>query len=567
MTAPSQPPASSVNPPSPLLKVGRSGPLTGTCRVPGDKSISHRALLFGALCDGVVEVSGLGVGGDNVSTARAMSALGVPLTLSGDRARIQGLGFAGLRASSAPLDCGNSGTSIRLLLGLLAGRPFESVLHGDASLSRRPMGRVARPLQQMGATLEGRAQSERPGEIYPPVRVRGGQLSGIRYELPVASAQLKSALILAGLQARGPTELVEPELSRDHSERMLAHLGAPIRAFPQERRVLVEPDGWDGRLRAGPMLVPGDLSSAAFILVAAALVPGSDVTIENVGLNPTRTGVLDVLTAMGADLQVTSGDLAMGEPVGAIRIRHRPLRATAVSGALAVRAIDEIPALAVAAAAAQGSSHFSDLRELRVKESDRIVSIARELGRAGVRVDEEPEGFVVHGLQGRAPVGGTVRPDHDHRIAMAGAVLGLLSDQESLVPEEDIATSFPSFASTLRALGANLYATQRKLESKAGAEQGPAGDRGQADRGLLGVAVAQDQQHGVGHRGGGRHPEQGVRPVGTGFGRVAILDGALVVGRAPACGIRPSSSGHPGSGRCRLPGPPLRLHPPPTLRG
>jgi 3-phosphoshikimate 1-carboxyvinyltransferase len=443
---------------SSLLRVTRSGPLRGTCIVPGDKSISHRALLFGALCDGPVEISGLGLGGDNVSTARAMQALGVAIDLAGDRARVAGVGLRGLRAAAGPIDCGNSGTSIRLLLGLLAGQPFETVLEGDASLSRRPMGRVARPLAQMGAHLDGRRDPTRPEEIYPPVRVRGGALQGIRYALPVASAQLKSALILAGLQARGPTELTEPELSRDHSERMLRHLGAPIVADPASRRVTVNPDGWDGRLRAAPLLVPGDLSSAAFVFVAAALVPGSDVTVQNVGLNPTRAGVLDALLAMGADLEVTQTGEAMGEPVGQVRVRARPLRAADITGALALRSIDEIPALAVAAAAAEGVSRFGDLGELRVKESDRIASIARELGRAGVAVTEAPAGFSVQGLGGdvRGLAGGQVQADHDHRIAMSGAVLGLLAAEDTLVPEADIATSFPGFATTLAALGAPI---------------------------------------------------------------------------------------------------------------
>jgi 3-phosphoshikimate 1-carboxyvinyltransferase len=441
-----------------LLRVSRSGPLRGTCRVPGDKSISHRALLFGALCDGPVEISGLGLGGDNVSTARAMQALGVTIDLAGEQARVAGVGLRGLVASGQPIDCGNSGTSIRLLLGLLAGQPFETVLEGDASLSRRPMGRVARPLGQMGAAFDGRRDPTRPEEIYPPVRVRGGALQGIRYALPVASAQLKSALILAGLQARGPTELTEPELSRDHSERMLRHLGAPILADPGSHRVTVQPDGWDGRLRAAPLLVPGDLSSAAFLFVAAALVPGSDVTVQNVGLNPTRAGVLDALRAMGADLEVTQTGEAMGEPVGQVRVRARQLRAADITGALALRSIDEIPALAVAAAAAEGVSRFGDLRELRVKESDRIASIARELGRAGVAVTEEPAGFSIEGLGGGlgALAGGPVHADHDHRIAMSGAVLGLLAGDETVVQEEDIATSFPSFAATLAALGAPI---------------------------------------------------------------------------------------------------------------
>jgi 3-phosphoshikimate 1-carboxyvinyltransferase len=436
------------------LKVRRSGPLRGACRVPGDKSISHRALLFGALADGVVEARGLGRGGDNLSTAAALRALGVDVTVAGDEARVHGVGFAGLTAAAGALDCGNSGTTIRLLLGLLAGRPFETELVGDASLTWRPMKRVADPLRRMGATVDGRVDPARPGDVFPPLRVRGGALAGISYDLPVASAQLKSALVLAGLQARGTTTLREPGRSRDHTERMLRAMGAPIAVPADSGAVVVDPAGWNGRLRALPIVIPGDLSSATFLFVAAATVAGSDVTVENVGLNPTRAGALDVLAAMGADITIAPAGDAMGEPVGAVRVRASRLRGTRVAGELALRAIDEIPALAVAAALAEGQTVFADLAELRVKESDRIVAVARELRRAGVAVDERPDGFVVTGLDGRPPAGGTVRPEHDHRIAMAGAVLGLSGGDETVVPAADIATSFPTFADTLRALGA-----------------------------------------------------------------------------------------------------------------
>jgi 3-phosphoshikimate 1-carboxyvinyltransferase len=438
-----------------VLHVRRSGPLRGTCTVPGDKSISHRALLFGALADGPVEASGLGLGGDNLSTAAALRALGVDVRVEGSEARIQGAGFAGLTAPAAMLDCGNSGTSIRLIMGLCAGRPFQTELGGDASLSKRPMRRVADPLRKMGADIDGRRDPRRPDDIFPPLRVRGGALAGIRYDLPVASAQLKSALVLAGLQAKGRTELREPARSRDHTERMLRFLGAPI-SIDTRGAIVIDPDGWNGRLRAGRIVIPGDLSSAAFVLIAALTVPGSDVTIDNVGLNPTRAGVLDVLEAMGGDLDIVTTGEAMGEPVGRIRARASRLRGTQVSGELALRSIDEIPALAVAAACAEGDTTFADLAELRVKESDRIVAVARELRRAGVQVDERSDGLVVSGLAGRAPTGGTVTPEHDHRIAMAGAVLGLGSEDETLIPAADIATSFPSFATTLRQLGATL---------------------------------------------------------------------------------------------------------------
>jgi 3-phosphoshikimate 1-carboxyvinyltransferase len=459
-----RPPSAAAPPPSPppeeVLRARRSPALRGDCAVPGDKSISHRALLFGALCDGPVAISGLGRGGDNLSTARALAALGVEIDVdaAGAEARVVGVGFRGLRAAGHALDCGNSGTTIRLLTGLLAGQPYETTLEGDASLTRRPMRRLAEPLRQMGASVEGRAEPTRPGDIFPPLRVRGGALHGIAYQLPVASAQLKSALVLAGLQADGPSQLREPGLSRDHTERMLRFLGAPISSDAATGTVTVDPTGWGGRLTAAPITVPGDLSSAAFLIVAALILPGSEITVDGVGLNPTRTGILDALALMGAELEVTVTGTAMGEPVGRVRARATRLRGIDVRGALALRSIDEIPALAVAAAMATGPTVFADLKELRVKESDRIAALARELSRAGVTVEERPDGLVVEGLAGRPARGGIVRPEHDHRIAMAGAILGLGAEEgdETSVPAADIATSFPTFATTLRSLGAIL---------------------------------------------------------------------------------------------------------------
>ena len=440
-----------------ILRVGHSPALRGVCSVPGDKSISHRALLFGALCRGPVEIRGLGLGGDNASTAAALRSLGVPVHVSGSSALVEGRGFSGLIEAKAAIDCGNSGTTMRLFCGLLAGRPFETTLTGDPSLSRRPMGRVAKPLRLMGARVDGQRDPERPERLLPPLVIAGGNLRGISYALPVASAQLKSALVLAGLQASGKTCIEEPGLSRDHSERMLRFLGAPIHADAATRRVVVDPTGWNGELAASAVEVPGDLSSAAFLLVAAAVVPGSDVTVEQVGLNPTRTGVLDALQAMGANIDVAQTSEAMGEPVGRVRVRWaKGLRATRIAGDLALRSIDEIPALAVACALAEGRSEFADVGELRVKESDRIASITRELARAGIEVEQTSTGFCVSGTGGAPPKGGRVLPDRDHRIAMAGAVLGLLSDEETTVPSEDIGTSFPTFVEILQTLGANV---------------------------------------------------------------------------------------------------------------
>jgi len=442
----------------PMLRARRSPPLQGRCRVPGDKSISHRALLFGALCDGPIQIEGIGRGGDNTSTARALSALGAKIEFDGTRAHVQGVGFDGFSAATAALDCGNSGTTIRLMLGLLAGQPFSTRLMGDASLTRRPMLRLATPLRQMGATIEGRLDPAKPHEIYPPLTVTGAKLRGIETTLPVASAQLKSALVLAALQADGPSLIIEPGLSRDHTERMLRFLGAPLVADPAQHSVRVDPTGWNRKLKGDSLEVPGDLSSAAFVMVAASIIPGSDVLVEGVGLNPTRAGIIDALRAMGADLTVTITGDAMGEPVGTVRARAATLRGTRIDGLLALRSIDEIPALAMAAALADGTTVFADLKELRVKESDRIASLARELGRAGVTVVEQPDGLSIAGMAGRGGDlrGGVVQPMHDHRIAMSGAVLGLVADEETIIPAEEIATSFPSFAETLRSLGATL---------------------------------------------------------------------------------------------------------------
>ena len=317
------------------------------------------------------------------------------------------------------------------------------------------MGRVATPLRQMGAQIDGRSEPARPGDIFPPLRIHGGSLKGITYQLKVASAQLKSALILAALQARGRSALREPARSRDHTERMLGFMGAPI-SVDGTGAIVVDPDGWNGRLRPTRLTIPGDLSSATFLIVAALIVPGSDVTVEGVGLNPTRAGALDALRAMGAELDVEITGDAMGEPVGRMRARASRLRGTRIAGDLALRAIDEIPALAVAAACADGETVFADLAELRIKESDRIAALARELGRAGAAVTERPDGLSVVGLAGRPPKGGAVVPEHDHRIAMSGAILGLRGEDETTIPTADIGTSFPTFASTLATLGASI---------------------------------------------------------------------------------------------------------------
>ena len=408
-------------------------PLSGAARVPGDKSIGHRALMIGALCDGVVEITGLGGGEDNRSTAQILGQLGVRVEAAGDVVRVHGVGLDGLRPPERALDCGNSGTTMRLMLGVLAGQPFEASLVGDESLSRRPMRRVLDPLSRMGLeVLEARDGT------YPPLRVRGGRpTTAIDYASPIASAQVKSAVLLAGLFADGETTVTEPAPSRDHTERMLRWLGRP----PAAR----------------PLHVPGDLSSAAFLLAAALLVPGSAVTVRDVGVNPTRTGFLDVLLAMGADLRRAGPRERNLEPAADLTVRAGRLTGTEIAGALSVRAIDELPLVATLASRAAGATTIRDAAELRVKESDRIARTAAMLQSFGVPVDEHPDGLTVHGDPGRPLRPGHVDARGDHRIAMCGSLLALSAPPGTVVEgAESIASSFPTFHASLRALGASV---------------------------------------------------------------------------------------------------------------
>ncbi|HKB25292.1 MAG TPA: 3-phosphoshikimate 1-carboxyvinyltransferase [Methylomirabilota bacterium] len=417
--------------------------LEGTAQVPGDKSISHRAALLGALADGATEVHGYLEAEDCLRTIAAVQALGADVTRKGPgHYRIVGAGLHGLQEPGDVVDCGNSGTSARLLLGVLAGQPFWTMLTGDESLRRRPMGRVAEPLARMGATLVGRKDATRL-----PLAIKGlRRLRALAYVSPVASAQVKSAILLAGLYADGPVSVTEPARSRDHSERMLRRFGA--RLSVEGTTVTLTP----GELAATTVHVPGDVSSAAFLLVAGAIVGAGRVTVAGVGVNPTRTGVLDVLEAMGARLEGARGAAGdEGEPAASLTVGASPLRATAIGGALVPRLIDEVPALAVAAAVARGVTTITDAAELRVKESDRIAMLARELGKMGVRVEERPDGMAIAGPQRFR--GARVSSGGDHRMAMALAVAGLVADGETLVDDTAcVATSFPQFAETLNAL-------------------------------------------------------------------------------------------------------------------
>jgi 3-phosphoshikimate 1-carboxyvinyltransferase len=430
-----------------------AGDLAGRVRVPGDKSIGHRAVMLGAISSGVVEVTGLSQGADNGSTLAAIEQLGVAVERVGlDSLKIHGRGLRGLIAPRAALDCGNAGTGMRLLCGILAGQSFDCTLVGDESLSVRPMKRVTVPLGLMGAQIDGQ---ERDGNIYPPLTVRGDRaLHGIRYQSPVASAQVKSAVLLAGLYASGETEVVEPGSSRDHTEIMLEYLGADI-VRPEARSVRLRAPQ---ELVARPLMVPGDPSSAAFAVVAGLVTGAGKLVVEKVCLNPTRTGFVDALLKMGAPVSLEPGESA-SEKVGELAVRGAgaPMTGVEISGDLTVRAIDELPILAVAAAFAEGETVFADAGELRVKESDRIATTVAMLRGFGVDVEENKDGFTVAGQPGRTLEGARIDSAGDHRIAMAAAVAALRANGQSRIDDVDnVATSFPSFVEVFSALGASI---------------------------------------------------------------------------------------------------------------
>ncbi len=437
-------------PPRPLRAQAPAAPLSGTHRVPGDKSISHRALMFGALAIGTTEIEGLLEGEDVLRTAAAMRALGATVEQRGPGAwRVAGRGIGGLVEPADVLDMGNSGTAARLLCGLLAGHPIFAVMTGDASLRRRPMLRVTDPLAATGASFWAREG----GRL--PLAVRGAtDPLPLDYRLPVASAQVKSACLLAGLCARGTTRVVEPEPTRDHTENMLRHFGATIRVEDTAEGRVIELEG-QPELRAAPILVPGDPSSAAFLLVAALLVPGSRVTIANVGLNPLRTGLFATLREMGAELRIENARIEGGEPVGDVVATHGPLRAVEVPPGRAPSMIDEYPVLAVAAAAATGTTRMRGLAELRVKESDRLAATAALLTANGIAARICGDDLLVEGTGGAIPGGGTVATHMDHRLAMSALVMGLAARAPVAVDDAGfIETSFPGFAALMnRAAG------------------------------------------------------------------------------------------------------------------
>jgi 3-phosphoshikimate 1-carboxyvinyltransferase len=416
----------------------------GSITVPGDKSIAHRALLLAAVAEGTSRVRGFPGGADNRATLDACRRLGVRIEERGDEVSVEGRGWDGLRAPTDTIDCANSGTSMRLLAGVLAARPFRSRLDGDASLRRRPMARVIAPLTQMGAAIRSEGGDDRA-----PLVIDGATLRALTHVLPVASAQVKSALILAGLQTAGETRIEEPARSRDHTERMLRVFGGRI-AVDGRRLVVPGPQ----TLRAATIDLPGDFSSAAFPLVAALVVPGSEVSVRGVGLNPSRTGLLDALRAMGAELEVeATGDAAAGEPSGTIRARSQTLRGARIGGELLLRAIDEFPILCLAAACATGRTEFTDAAELRVKESDRIAAMVTLLRQLGAAVEERPAGLVVHG--GAPLQGGRIDALGDHRVAMTAAIAGLVSrDGVTIDGAACAAVSYPGFYEMVAGLAA-----------------------------------------------------------------------------------------------------------------
>jgi len=440
-------------PPKPLRSVAPAAPLSGRLRVPGDKSISHRALMFGALAVGTTRIEGLLEGEDVLRTAAAMRALGAAVERQGPgRWQVAGRGVGGLVEPPDVLDMGNSGTAARLLTGLLAGHPIFAVLTGDASLRRRPMRRVTEPLAATGAEFWSREGGRMP------LAVRGvADPLPLDYRLPVASAQVKSACLLAGLCARGTTRITEPEPTRDHTENMLRHFGATLRVEDTPAGRVIELEG-QPELAAAPILVPGDPSSAAFLLVAALLVPGSRLVLENVGLNPLRTGLFETLREMGARLSVENARTEGGEPVGDLAAEFSDLRAVEVPPGRAPSMIDEYPILAVAAAAARGTTRMRGLRELRVKESDRLAATAALLEANGIRAEIEGDDMLVHGTGGVIPGGGTVATHMDHRIAMSALVLGLAARSPVAVDDAGfIETSFPGFAGLVnQAAGATV---------------------------------------------------------------------------------------------------------------
>jgi len=427
------------------FKLLPGGTISGEARVPGDKSMSHRSIMLGALAEGTTRVSGFLEGDDALATLAAFRAMGVSIERHGEgEVVVHGVGLHGLAAPDGPLDLGNAGTDMRLMCGLMAGQPFDTVLTGDASLCSRPMGRVIDPLRLMGAKIDAQEGGR------PPLKITGGsQLKGIHYDLPMASAQVKSCVLLAGLYAQGRTSVTEPAPTRDHTERMLRGFGYEVK---REGEVISLQGG--GSLKAADIDVPADISSAAFFLVAASITPGSDLLLTHVGINPTRIGVLNILNLMGADITLKNEREVGGEPVADIQVRYAPLHGVDIPEDQVPLAIDEFPALFIAAACAQGRTVLRGAEELRVKESDRIAAMAEGLNTLGVNNEVLEDGIII---EGGTIGGGEIRTHMDHRIAMAFSIAALRAEQEIVVLDCDhVATSFPGFDALARGLGLQI---------------------------------------------------------------------------------------------------------------
>jgi len=416
--------------------------LKGEITPPPDKSISHRSLILNSIAEGTARVTNFLTAADCLSTLSCLRALGIEIEREGNTVIVHGRGPDGFREPAGILDAGNSGTTIRLLSGLLASRPFRCVITGDASLRSRPMGRVIEPLSRMGATIHGHEGSQRA-----PLTIEGGKLRGIHYRLPVASAQVKSAILIAGLFAEGKTVIEEPARSRDHTERMLRAMGAEVKSEGTVITLTPRPSP----LRPLSLRVPADISSAAFWMVAGALHPDARIRLRGVNINPTRSGVIDILQSMDARLIMDSQHMEGDEPTADIEIRSSRLRATVIGGEMIPRLIDEIPVLAVAAAVAEGTTEIRDAGELRVKESDRIAATAAELSRLGARIEERPDGMIIHGVPSLK--GNRCDSHDDHRLAMALAVAGLIAEGETIITRaEAVDIPYPDFWKDLERL-------------------------------------------------------------------------------------------------------------------
>lgn len=415
--------------------------LKGSIKVPGDKSISHRAVMFGSIAEGTTTIDGFLTGEDCLSTISCFRKLGVTIQQEGEKVTVKGKGIAGLTPPSEYLYVGNSGTTIRLMLGILANAPFESTLTGDESIAKRPMNRVTKPLKEMGAAIDGNDSGNKV-----PLHIKGGETRGIHYTSPIASAQVKSAIILAGLDGEGTTSVEEPFKSRDHTERMLKAFGVEV-----ETDELTVSVAGGQKLKGTHIEVPGDISSAAFFLVAGAIVPNSEITLKKVGLNPTRTGILDVLKDMGADITYQNINEEASEPFGDLLIKSSELKGTVIQGDLIPRLIDEIPIIALAATQAEGKTIIRDAHELRVKETDRIETVVNELKKMGADIEATEDGMIIHGKSSLR--GASVQSYGDHRIGMMLSVAACIAEGETtLKNSEAIAVSYPSFFEQLNVL-------------------------------------------------------------------------------------------------------------------